>query len=105
MDNAKKIAQGIKKYLEGSKQLQLLPMVIRELQSQTKIETLVVESSVELLETEKQEIEQLLAAKFGQARDINYITNPKLLGGIKVIVGGMELDLSVLGELERNYEN
>ena len=105
MDEAKKIAQGINKYLEGSKKTHLLPMVIRELQKQTKTEMTVVESAVELLASEKTEIEDMLGKKFTWVKEINYVINPKLLGGVRINIGGLELDLSVLGQFCQNYEN
>ncbi|OGD09197.1 hypothetical protein A2397_04410 [Candidatus Amesbacteria bacterium RIFOXYB1_FULL_44_23] len=104
MEEAKKIAEGIKKYLVGIKKSHLLSAVISELQKSNH-ELMVVESAVELLEAEKAEIEKLLKNKFGTVYDVSYQINPGLLGGVRINVGSMELDLSVLGKLEGSHEN
>lgn len=60
-----------------------------------------VESATELTTTESQRVSSDLAKDYGPNLNIQFKTNPELLGGLRIRVGDDVLDGSVQGRLDR----
>jgi F-type H+-transporting ATPase subunit delta len=98
------IADGIIEYLKARKVSNLLPEVIDSLRSHSKSSTEVrVESAIALTPSEKSELVKTLASKFGVKSDIDYVVNPKILGGLRIIIGDQVLDTTILARLNNLY--
>jgi len=64
----------------------------------------VVESAKPLTESERAEIEQSLAKKYGPATRADYVVNPELVGGVVIRVGDDVLDGSIRTRLQKLEE-
>ncbi len=99
------IADGIITYLKNQNQLNLLPQVIKALiQKSTASSQVLIESAYPLTDSEKHQIKILLTRKFPQLRDFNYLVNSELIGGLKIIAGSQQLDLSVLAQIKQHED-
>ncbi len=79
--------------------------ILSAIQRLTRLEMarreVLVESATVLTATEGQRISAGLAKDYGDKLSIRYITNPGLLGGLRIKVGDDVLDGSVKGRLDR----
>lgn len=79
--------------------------ILAAIQRLTRLEMarreVLVESATELTSTESQRVSSDLAKDFGKKLNIRFITNPALLGGLRIKVGDNVLDGSVEGRLDR----
>lgn len=79
--------------------------ILAAIQRLTRLEAarrmVVVESATVLTATEGQKVIAGLAKDYGDNLTIEYITNPELLGGLRIKVGDDVLDGSVKGRLDR----
>lgn len=66
-----------------------------------KTREVTVQSATELDKGSKQRVETGLAKDYGPNLSVSYITNPTLLGGLKIQVGDDVFDGSVQGRLDR----
>ena len=98
------IAAGFLRYLDANNKRELLPEVVALLQKELgpMLPELTVESATALSEADKSELIALLAGK-PHLGDINFVVNPELIGGIRVIHGDSVLDTSVQGRLKKVY--
>lgn len=100
------VAEGIWTYLKKEKLTDMTEEVARLLLSRAGIEKrkAIVESAAKLSDSEQSEIEDILTEKWGKFEKIEFVINPELLGGMRVILGDKVLDLSVKHRLEKIYE-
>lgn len=79
--------------------------ILAAIQRLTRLETarreVLVESAVQLTATEGQRISTGLAEDYGDRLTIRFVTNPDLIGGLRIKVGDDVLDGSVKGRLDR----
>lgn len=79
--------------------------ILAAIQRLTRLEMarreVLVESATELTFTESQRVSSDLAKDYGKKLNIRFITNPALLGGLRIKVGDNVLDGSVEGRLDR----
>ncbi len=79
--------------------------ILAAIQRLTRLETarreVLVESATVLTATEGQRVSAGLAKDYGDKLTIRYITNPALLGGLRIRVGDDVFDGSVQGRLDR----
>jgi F-type H+-transporting ATPase subunit delta len=79
--------------------------ILAAIQRLTRLEMarreVLVESATELTTTESQRVSSDLAKDYGKKLNIRFITNPALLGGLRIKVGDNVLDGSVEGRLDR----
>ncbi len=98
------ITDAIIEYLESRHQLHLLPEIVSDLKARvTDTSRVSVESAVTLSTKEKKSMEEILETKYGVTSTINFSVNPKLLGGLKIVIGDRVLDTSVLARLDDIY--
>lgn len=64
--------------------------------------TITIESAVKLDDTQKKELEAVLSKK--ATGSFTYVVNPKILGGLRVKLGGKQIDLSLAGKLSQIKE-
>jgi len=64
-----------------------------------------VESATALPGDLQQQVRTSLSQVYGEGLDVRYLTNPKLVGGMRVRVGSDVYDGSILGRLERLRES
>jgi len=105
-NQAATVADGIMTYLRKENLTGLLPEILTELRKKAGAEKvqILVESAKPFNEKEQEEIEQILAQNWNLTGKINYQTEPKLIGGMKISIGDKVLDLSVKARLEKVYE-
>lgn len=98
------IAAGFLRYLENAGKRALLPEVLAILQREVspKLPELIVESSVALSDTDKQEILRSLTDR-EHSGNVQFRVNPALIGGLKITHGDQVLDLSVQNKLKKVY--
>lgn len=79
--------------------------ILAAIQRLTRLETarreVLVESAVQLTATEGQRISTGLAEDYGDRLTVRFVTNPDLIGGLRIKVGDDVLDGSVKGRLDR----
>ena len=79
--------------------------ILAAIQRLTRLETarreVLVESATVLTATEGQRVSAGLAKDYGDKLTIRYMTNPALLGGLRIRVGDDVFDGSVQGRLDR----
>jgi F-type H+-transporting ATPase subunit delta len=79
--------------------------ILAAIQRLTRLEMarreVLVESATALTATEGQRISTGLAKDYGDKLTIRFVTNPDLLGGLRIKVGDDVLDGSVKGRLDR----
>lgn len=95
---ASEIVKGILKYLDSIGKKDLAYEVGRELikQGREEAQQAIVETAIPL----EKEMEKEIEKKVGKAE---FRVNPHLLGGMKVIKGDRQIDLSVRKKLEDVY--
>ncbi len=100
------ITNGFIKYLKEEKMISDLPEIIEQLKLKSDIPNTVaiVESMIKLEESDKNKIVKLLKDNLNWDKKVEFTINPKLLGGIKIILGDKILDLSLNNRLEKIYE-
>jgi len=100
------ITNGFWEYLKTEKRISDLPEIIEQLKLKFEKPNniAVVESTNKLEEIEKNKIIKLLKSNFEWDKEVKFIINPELLGGIKIILGDKILDLSLKNRLEKIYE-
>ncbi len=79
----------------------ILAAIQRLARLETARRTVVVESAIPLTATEGQQVSADLAKDYGHNLNIEYKTNPELLGGLRIKVGDDVYDGSVAGRLDR----
>ncbi len=79
----------------------ILASIQRLARLETARRTVVVESATPLTAPEGQQVAVGLRKDYGDNLNIEYKTNPELLGGLRIKVGDDVLDGSVAGRLER----
>lgn len=62
--------------------------------------TIIVESAIKLDNTQRSEIQALFSKKILNA-EYEYVVNPKILGGLRITMGGKRIDLSLDGKLRQ----
>jgi F-type H+-transporting ATPase subunit delta len=78
---------------------QILSHFQRLLKLDIERRTAVVESAVAASEATKSEVSANLAKRYGSGLNISFVTNPALIGGLRVKVGSDVFDGSVRGRL------
>lgn len=98
------ITNAIIDYLKSRDLLHLLPEIVSDLKNRvTDVSQVQVESPVALSAGEKKTLQEILHSKYGVTSSVSFVVNPKLLGGLKIIIGDRVLDTSVLARLNDIY--
>jgi F-type H+-transporting ATPase subunit delta len=102
---SEEIATGIWEYLKKEKKIELLPEVIAALKTRVEEDStaVMVETAKPLDAHEKNEISELVFEKWN-TKQVEFLVDPNLLGGMKIQQGDKVLDLSVRAKLEGIYE-
>lgn len=54
----------------------------------------------ELAKEQRRSVQELLKSKLGSS-DATFVVDPRIVGGVQLVVDGQELDASILGELQK----
>jgi F-type H+-transporting ATPase subunit delta len=103
---ASEVTDGIIAYLKKAKLEGLLPEIVAGLAKKVAAgkTAALVETATEMAAGEKAEIAEMIRQKWPETGNVEFATNPDLVGGMKVSLGDRVLDLSVKARLEDIYE-
>ncbi len=103
--DSQSLAHGFIKYLEEQKKLNLLPEIIKTLseEAQLSAKQATVESAVSLSESQKKDVVELIADKWGD-KQVTFVVNPKIIGGLLIRLGDQTIDLTVASRMQNIYE-
>ena len=103
-EEAKKIVQGLIKYLKLRRQLDLLPLILGELEEKAihlaPENIALITTAYRLGNTEKRLIKDQLQHLFGRKLRLKLRIDPQVIGGIMVKVSDKVIDLSLNKDLE-----
>lgn len=98
------ITDAILDYLKTRDLLHLLPEIVSGLKARISDDSQVtVESAIALSAREQTSLTEILKSKYGVKSAVNFTVNPKLLGGLRIVIGDQVLDTSVLARLNDVY--
>lgn len=84
--------EGLLRYLET-----IINKFLEKVKAENKILDVVVESADELTESEKNEIKEIIAKRFGSNKlNIKFVVRKDLIGGVRILVNNYLIDASFL---------